>query len=102
VHVLVAFIDAAYHLVGTSFVVESVSERLLLAAYHCLAPNARHFGLVRSATRNEDGTGYMDPPQPIRVELVGAETVSDVAILRAECVLPAPFLSVPPLSTPLN
>jgi hypothetical protein len=68
--------------VGTAFVVESQSCRLLLTAFHCLQAGGP-FLLVKSITNNEDGSTTIDPPTPIPVDIIRSDPVGDIAILRA-------------------
>lgn len=91
VFILIAFINGGYTPVGSSFIVPSHSGTLLLTAHHCLQPGADHHALVKTITRNDDGTYVSEPPVPIKVEAVAGDPVADVAVLRAERVLEGPI-----------
>lgn len=67
--------------------VESRSHSLLLTACHCLQSGGT-FSLIRSITSNDDGTTVLEPSDPIQVQVVVVDTISDVAILKANQTFP--------------
>lgn len=86
VFVLMSMHTGAPTLLSTAFVVASQSGSCLLTASHGLIPVAQNLGslfLVSSITNNDDGTTTMEPCPPISVEVVEADPVSDIAVLRA-------------------
>lgn len=100
--VLLAYNGATFFPVGTAFIIESRSQTILLTAYHCLILSAHHFAVVRTVTRNEDGSGYSDPPVPIRVDVLGGDQVADVAVLRADHTLGTPIPLCPADQEPVQ
>ena len=72
---------------GTAWVVNSSSMRLLLTAYHCLNPATgfqaiqNHLFVIRSLACNDDGTFSIENQIP--VVAIEGDKVSDIAVLQA-------------------
>jgi hypothetical protein len=91
-------------LVGNAWVVQSQSNSLLLTAFHCLeTPYNKHKNLdnlyiIDSISLNADETVNLSPFPPIPVEVFNGDTISDVAVLRANLSFPR-FIELCPLDS---